>query len=405
MKTILEKPFVFKEKIESVINSSWITRLFNWQSILILLSEIKAIVYDAMQINERLLVENSNLQETLTIKQNNVDHCNEEIRSLKSDNKIFQERINHLTPLAQTNKELQEIVNKYEQKENSRNLEHKNSINQLDATQQKLNDDIQRRINEQEQARSDAWEEKRKTWKSHQDLVQTVIKHLCDLHGIAYIDSFPFEGKSPDNTIQIVNDYVIFDAKAPYNDNLDNFPTYIKNQVSSIGKYGKYKSVHKHLYLVIPSNTAEVIKEKVYRDSSYTVHVITLDSLETILLSLKQREIYECFETLGPEDSEGIARVVSGLMSFGKRTVQVNTFFNDWLLNFLKDNIHLLPEDILQQATEMELGQKINPANQKSNELIDLDEETTKNEAVKTIALHQAKVNSINQINIKEDEK
>ncbi|MEZ4997303.1 MAG: hypothetical protein R2758_07535 [Bacteroidales bacterium] len=40
--------------------------------------------------------------------------------------------------------------------------------------------------------------------------------------------------RKPDNTIEISGEYIIFDAKSPANDDLSNFPTYIKNQADNL---------------------------------------------------------------------------------------------------------------------------------------------------------------------------
>ena len=46
---------------------------------------------------------------------------------------------------------------------------------------------------------------------------------------VDYIEEVPFKGK-PDNTINICGEYIIFDAKSPTNDDLTNFPKYIKRE-------------------------------------------------------------------------------------------------------------------------------------------------------------------------------
>ena len=50
---------------------------------------------------------------------------------------------------------------------------------------------------------------------------------------------------------------IVFDAKSPANDDLSNFPKYIKTQTENLKKYAKHDNVKKDLFLVIPS------KEKV----------------------------------------------------------------------------------------------------------------------------------------------
>ena len=93
-------------------------------------------------------------------------------------------------------------------------------------------------------------------------------------------------------------------------------------------------------------------------------------------------------------------------MTYSKRTVQVNTFFNEW---FLLGLLRRIPEGFLRhyEAAKqlLELGTRINPGNQATNKLIDADEENTKNEAVKTIAFNQEELNKIEDLEIKEVKK
>ena len=83
---------------------------------------------------------------------------------------------------------------------------------------------------------------------------------------------------------------IIFDAKSPANNDLSNFPKYIKDQTENLKKYAKHENVKKDLFLVIPSNTLSVINQYTYNVGDYNVNIITKDSLEPIILSLKKIE-------------------------------------------------------------------------------------------------------------------
>lgn len=390
------------EQLSKVLKSNLWTRIFSWKQIWKALTQLKEQLVllldnneDLQSANEQLSTEKADAKESLARKE-------EELRIIKEEQRIKEEKLKSLEAAGYKNQQLQSELNTFKQEENSRTAVHDLAIKQLEKTQLAITAAEERRVEKEEEAQRYKLEQLRKTWKLHEDSVKAQLKLLCEQHGIRYTEKFPYEGKAPDNVIQIVNDHIIFDAKAPANENLDNFPTYIKSQVAKLGKYAKFDSVHRHLYLVIPSNCAEIVIQKTYADSNYTVHVITLDSLETILLALKKLEEYEYTEKLSPEDREGIARMLSGLLSYGKRTVQVNTFFNEWFLRFIKENTGRLPADILQAAEQLELGTRINPGNQAANKLIDAEHENTKNEAVKTIAFNQEELNKIDHVEIKE---
>src|SRR5690606_16976663 len=155
------------------------------------------------------------------------------------------------------------------------------------------------------------FEELKMTWKTHEDTVQNTITDICNRYNIEYLDKekIPFKGK-PDNTVKIAGEFIIFDAKSPQGDDLDNFPKYIKNQTEYIKKYIKEENVKKDIFLVVPSNTIHVINSYHHNMVDYRVYVVTVDSLEAIILNLQKIEAYEFVEQLSPEDRENICRII-----------------------------------------------------------------------------------------------
>ena len=111
----------------------------------------------------------------------------------------------------------------------------------------------------------------------------------------------------------ICGEYIVFDAKSPRNDELNNFPTYIKTQANSLSKYAKHKDVKNHLFLVVPENTINSLKTLTYNDSNYCVHVISPQSLPITMWSLKQIELYEFAEKLSPEDRGKLSKGLCGI--------------------------------------------------------------------------------------------
>ena len=70
---------------------------------------------------------------------------------------------------------------------------------------------------------------------------------------------------------------------SPIDDDLNNFPKYLKAQVESVKKYIREEGVKKDIYLVIPSNTAGVVKDNHVNMGDYNVYTVTVDSLEPII--------------------------------------------------------------------------------------------------------------------------
>ena len=146
-------------------------------------------------------------------------------------------------------------------------------------------------INDERVAEKSSYFEKmKKKWSNHEKDIENHIQFICKNHILEYIsqENFPYPRNKPDNTIKISDQYIIFDAKSPLSDDLSNFPTYIKNQTDNLKKYAKHSDVKKDLFLVIPSNTLSSIDKFTYNMGDYNVFVITKDSIEPIIISLKK---------------------------------------------------------------------------------------------------------------------
>ena len=218
------------------------------------------------------------------------------------------------------------------------------------------------------------------TWGKHQTCVKESIKMICQKHTIVYVDQVPFKG-NPDNTIKICDEFVVFDAKSPSSDELNNFPAYIKQQAESVKKYVKQENVRKDVFLVIPSNTVEVIEQFNYNMADYNVYIVTLDALEPIMLSLKRIEDYEFLDQLTPEEREDICRIIGKFAHITKRKIQIDQFFTREFLNILSKCETALPSEILAKVIEFEKSEKMNPPQEKRAKQIslkDLDSDSEK---------------------------
>lgn len=246
-------------------------------------------------------------------------------------------------------------------KQYERRIEAANTLQEsLEKEKERLND---QRVNE-EKERFDRLKE---TWSKHEKDVENHIRLICKKNVIPYIESsdFPYGGKKPDNVIEILEQLIIFDAKSPSNDDLNNFPKYIKLQTESLKKYAKHDKVKNDLYLVIPTNTTDVIKEYIYNIGDYNVYIITKDSLEPIILSLKKIEDYEFADKLSPEDRDNICRIIGKFAHTTKRKIQIEQFFASEFLEILQKSKTLIPREMLESVIEFEKAEKLNPPMEK----------------------------------------
>ncbi len=412
---VLEKTKVFYDELKRM--SFW-KRLFGWGKITSLLmesySEIEAFSSESsnagslnsqienlksdledkkntLQKNEikikGLETKLDSLQRELTIKEKSIskleatrDENSETISNLKGEKKTLEARSADLT------KEIKNLSNQVSQYEKVKDIQQ-NKYDEMIAKLEKREETLERRrqqLEDEETAKeTNRFEEMKKTWKQHEDLVEQAIKAITHKYAIEYFDKekVPFKGK-PDNTIQLAGEFVIFDAKAPANDNLNNFPTYIKTQAESLKKYAKQQDVKKDIFLVVPTNTIDQIKQKYYNLSDYRVFVIAIDSLEPIILALRKIEDYEFIDQMTPEQREDIARIIGKFAHNSKRRMQIDAYLADQTIDLLRE-CGRLPEDILESSQKHEMSLKLNPPMEKRAKKTDLKKLADNNKKLK----------------------
>ena len=66
--------------------------------------------------------------------------------------------------------------------------------------------------------------------------LQNHLQSICKNNIIKYIsqEEFPHDRNKPDNSIEILDQLIVFDAKSPANEDLSNFPKYVKNQTENL---------------------------------------------------------------------------------------------------------------------------------------------------------------------------
>ncbi|MEO5777407.1 MAG: hypothetical protein ABIQ27_10905 [Flavobacterium sp.] len=260
--------------------------------------------------------------------------------------------------------ELNKSISKYETSEEDRKRNYEKSIIQLNQLKETLENEIKRVNDDRVQEQKDSFEKMKNQWSEHETIVEQALKMICQNHLVKYVDNVPFRG-SPDNTIEICDEYIIFDAKCPSNEDLTHFPKYIKAQTESVKKYANQEKVKKDIFLVVPTNTIQAITQLSFNMGDYNVYVITKDALEPIILSLKKIEDYEFMNQLSPEERDNICRVIGKFAHITKRKIQIDQFFATEFLEILGRCKNDLPDEILKQVIEYEKAERLNPPNEK----------------------------------------
>ncbi|HET7118508.1 MAG TPA: hypothetical protein VFI29_18575, partial [Hanamia sp.] len=278
--------------------------------------------------------------------------------------------LNHkVEDLTRKNSALENDKTKYESAEEQRAENYNHKISQLNQLKETLEREIKRLSDERMEEQKQSFERMKRQWSEHEITVEQALKMICQNHLIKYLDEVPFRG-NPDNVIEICDEYIIFDAKCPANDDLTNFPKYIKAQAEAVKKYANQDRVKRDIFLVIPSNTIHTIKQLAYNMGDYHVYIITKDSLEPIILALKKIEDYEFVNQLSPEERDNICRVIGRFAHTTKRKIQIDQFFATEFLDLLVKCKNDLPDDILKQVIEFENAEKLNPPSERKSKQI-----------------------------------
>ena len=353
---------------------------------IILILLITLIIISVINFKTSKNKHDNNDKENLEILQSEIIKKEEKIKNLEEDIKILDAKMisfeqikaekiqvyEKLKITEQDKNNLKNEVNKLLNNEESRNETLRKSIASTNTLQQNLQTEIARVNDERVEKEKELQEKMKKSWAEHEKDVQRYIQLICNNHIIKYIgqEDFPHPRNKPDNCIEIMDQLIIFDAKSPANNDLSNFPKYIKDQTENLKKYAKHENVKKDLFLVIPSNTLSVINQYTYNIGDYNVNIITKDSLEPIILSLKKIEEYEFADKLSPEERDNICRIIGKFAHTTKRRIQIDQFFANEFLDTLSKTGSLLPREILESVIQFENAEKLNPPMEKRKKQI-----------------------------------
>ena len=318
-------------------------------------------------------------------QQQNIDISNAKtttFEQVKTENTTFKEKISNIEQ-ERNNLKNENIFLKKE--EENRNETLRKSIESTNTLQESLTKEKERLNDERVKETEDRLEKMKWTWGEHEKDVENHLQLICRNHIIKYIsqEDFPHPRNKPDNSIEIMDQLIVFDAKSPANDDLSNFPKYIKLQTESLKKYAKHDDVKKDLFLVIPSNTLHVINKFTYNIGDYNVYIITKDALEPIILSLKKIEEYEFADKLSPEERDNVCRIIGKFAHTTKRRIQIDQFFAEEFLDTLNKAGTQLPRDILESVIQFENAEKLNPPMEKRKKQILTKDLKDKSEEIK----------------------
>ena len=369
-----------KEFLDKIKNFSFWDRIFQWGGVkkeLVDAAAGLAAMHNEAQATDHNLG-SANLH--LSVLQETKRNLEGQVHSLNGELSTLRERI------LNTQRELQqarEEVIQLKKEDEFRQQKYSEEIASLQDIKQQILEERAREVqqrHEEEIARLTALKE---TWAAHQTEVQGKMKLICQKHTLQYIDKAPFRGE-PDNTLQICDEYVVFDANSPAGEDLKNFPQYLKLQAEAAKKYAKLEGVKKDIFLVIPTNTLHAVNQFVYNMADYDVFIVSVDVLEPLILSLSKLEDYEFAEQLSPEDRENICRIIGKFAHLSKRRIQIDSFFARQFIELAYKCENSLPADVLDKVLEFEKSEKLNPPQEKRAKAINTKELDTEHNKIET---------------------
>ena len=363
---------------EQIKNLSFWQRVFSWKP-------VQRLSYEAFEEYKNLIASAGDNEERLSVFFNKIELLNNTNSHIKIESEKMQSELNSSKEEVRSLQRDLAAANEknavFKKIDGDRRQSYETKAETLTAITARVENEREAEKQRNQEKEMQHLKSMKETWEKHETSVREAIKRICQKHTIDYVDQVPFKGK-PDNTIQICEEYIIFDAKSPSSDDLTNFPTYIKSQAELVKKYIKEQNVRKDIFFVIPSNTVNVIENFSFNMGEYNAYVVTVDVLEPLILALRKIEDYEFVDQLTPEDRENICRIMGKLTHFTKRKMQVDLSFMGMFLDILKKSAASLPEDIQKKVDEYERSEKINPPIESRTKQIPMEELEAESEII-----------------------
>lgn len=354
----------FFDKVKTI---SFIDRIFFWK-------DVRDLSYSAFEEYKKTDSRISSLDDKIKALEEANRELDKDVKREKETLKKTEKEITELKvkheSLNDKNLETEKELAHFKKMEKKNQEEYEKKVAELNQLKGQLDADRLRIQGERESEIKERFERMKATWKTHENNVEQEMREICRRHNIDYVDKekLPFKGK-PDNTIKICDEYIVFDAKSPQGEDLENFPKYIRQQAEAAKKYAQEKDVKKEVFLVVPQNTLDRLEEHFFNMADYNVYAISTESIEPIMLSLAKIEEYEFAEKLSPEDRDMICRTIAKFAHATKRRIQIDSFFCNEFINIL-NNCSNLPQEILDKAVQYEKSDKLNPPIEKRAKLI-----------------------------------
>ena len=266
-----------------------------------------------------------------------LDHKNEKVGELQSELKKEQSEKNELTGKSKQmfvnltgiqekfgtiqleNQDLKKSVVTFESKKEKQDKEFADKVSELEHTRKLLEDEKVRIRKEDEQRIENEEAERNRIWNEHENVAIAKMKEICVKPELSFSfydnTTLPesFDGKlKPDFMIELLGQYMIFDAKMTKSASLQNYISeQVKSTVKKIEAISNKDEIYPSIFFVVPSIEISTLKKTSYYEEGYHFYVIPIESFEPILFSYKKIMDYDLADRFDPKDREDIINVIA----------------------------------------------------------------------------------------------
>jgi len=276
---------------------------------------------------ERLIQENAQLKAELWQKNREIGQLTQDLQTEKSEKdrlsgegkRIFVEITNlkkDYSTLSEERDVLKEQLVHFQAEEKRKTHDFDKKISQLEEVRVSLEDEKIRIRKEDEMDQEQERMNRDRMWAEHEVKVQSRLMELCRLpqYNFSTFDNknLPegFSGKlKPDFMIELLGQYVIFDAKVSKADSLQTYIT--TNVKTTADKLSNDVRIYPMIFFVVPVESVVTLSKTHFREQGYDFFVISPDAIPVILSAFKKITTYELAEKLDPRDREDIVSLIA----------------------------------------------------------------------------------------------
>lgn len=271
--------------------------------------------------------ENAQLKAELWQKNREIGQLTQDLQTEKSEKdrlswegkRIFVEITNlkkDYSTLSEERDTLKMQLVQFQAEEKRKSIEFDKKISQLEEVRVSLEDEKSRIRKEDEMEQEEEKINRDRMWAEHEVRVQSYLSEICRLpqYNFSSFDNknLPegFSGKlKPDFMIELLGQYVIFDAKVSKADSLQ---TYITTNVKTTAeKIANDIKIYPMIFFVVPLESITTLSKTHFREQGYDFFIISPDAIPVILSAFKKITTYELAEKLDPRDREDIISLIA----------------------------------------------------------------------------------------------